>query len=192
MDARVRRSRDALRAAVLEAAAVTPIAQLTVSQICQSAGVTRDTFYRHAAAPAELLADALEAELEPILADMPATRVLDESERALLTHIQQRAAVYRGAMQPLLAAPIRFALDAALRRGLRLWLQLHPDIVPDAIAADPAALRIAIAYSAAGTVGAIEEWLPDGGDPDRAAEMILAASPQWWRATSAIEERKQS
>jgi AcrR family transcriptional regulator len=46
---------------------------------------------------------------------------------------------------------------------------------------DDRALLMATAYAAAGTVGAIEEWLLSGADDiDRAAEVILAASPDWW------------
>jgi AcrR family transcriptional regulator len=181
MDARSQRSRGLLRQAVLTLAAATPIAEVTASAICVEAGVTRDTFYRHADGPVELLADALSAEIAEAMEILPQAEAIGEGERALIEHVHRRAAVYRGAMHPLLAAPVRSNLEASIRSGLELWARLHPDIVPRVFAEDPPAMRIAVAYAAAGTVGAIEEWLrSDDDDRDRAVRLILAASPEWW------------
>lgn len=181
MDARARRSQESLREAVLELAERMPIADVTVSAVCRAAGVTRDTFYRHAESPVHLLADALAAEIDVAMEILPHAEVIGDGERVLLTHVHRRASVYRGAMHPLLAAPIRSTLEGSLRSGLLLWAELHPQIVPDVFADDPAALRIAVAYAAAGTVGAIEEWLrSDDDDIDRAVRLILTASPEWW------------
>lgn len=181
MDARSQRSRDALRSAVLTLAGRMPIGDVTASAICAEAGVTRDTFYRHTESPVDLLADALTAEIAEVMEVLPRAAEIGEGERALIAHVHRRARVYRGAMHPLLAAPVRNALDGSIREGLVTWLHQHPHIVPAEFAADPAALRIAVAYAAAGTVGAIEEWLrSDDDDTDRAVRLILAASPEWW------------
>ncbi|MGW8483157.1 hypothetical protein ACWGJP_08445 [Microbacterium sp. NPDC055903] len=181
MDARSRRSRESLRSAVLTLASSIPIDDVTVSAICVEAGVTRDTFYRHAQGPVELLADALAAEIAQAMEVLPDTDAIGDGERALLAHIQHRLPVYRGAMSPLLAAPVRSNLEGAIRSGLDLWARLHPGILPPLFADDEAALRIATAYAAAGTVGAIEEWVRGGAaDIDLAVELILAASPEWW------------
>lgn len=181
MDARSRRSRELLRAAVLDLAGRMPIADVTVSAICVEAGVTRDTFYRHAESPVDLLADALSAEIAEAMEILPRTDAIGDAERALLEHVARRADVYRGAMHPLLAAPVRSNLERSIRSGLDLWTTLHPEIVPDTFSGDLAAMRIAIAYAAAGTVGSIEEWLRNGDDDiDRAVRVILAASPEWW------------
>lgn len=195
MDARARRSQEKLRDAILVLAARSPITDVTVSAVCKEAGVTRDTFYRHAAGPQQLLADALAAELAETLTIMRGLDHIGAAERALLTHVSDRAAVYRGAMHPSLVAPLRSNLEGAVREGLEVWAELHPDILPPSAAADESALRIATAYAAAGTAGAIEEWLRvDGDDVDRGVEMILAASPQWWLAEpdrAAGEERRE-
>lgn len=181
MDARARRSREKLRSAVLRLATGAPIAEITASAICREAGVTRDTFYRHTGGPLELLADALAAEIDEVMTLLPESDAIGDGERALLEHVQRRAVVYRGAMHPLLAAPIRSNLEQSIRGGLELWARLHPHIVPAIFVADVAAMRMAVAYAAAGTVGAIEEWLRSGEDDiERAVEVILAASPQWW------------
>jgi AcrR family transcriptional regulator len=181
MDARSYRSQESLRSAVLTLAARSPIADVTASAICREAGVTRDTFYRHTTSPVDLLADALGAEIAVIMAAISEHPAIGDAERALLSHVQARAAVYRGAMNPILAAPVRRNLDLSIRVGLDIWRGLRPHIVPAALTGDDRALLMATAYAAAGTVGAIEEWLLSGVDDiDRAAEIILAASPDWW------------
>lgn len=181
MDARARHSREKLRSAAIALADRTPITDVTASAICREAGVTRDTFYRHTNSPLDLLADALSAEIDEAMTILPTTDVIGDGERALLEHVQRRATVYRGAMHPLLAAPVRSNLDLSIRRGLELWARLHPHIVPAIFIDDEVAMRMAIAYAAAGTVGAIEEWLrSDDTDIERAVEVILAASPEWW------------
>ena len=181
MDARSLRSRSKLHAAILALSTATQIADISVSAICREAGVTRDTFYRHANNPIGLLADALGAEIDELMIVLPESDAIGDGERVLLEHVQRRAAVYRGAMRPLLAAPVRSNLEQSIRGGLELWARLHPHIVPAVFVDDETAMRMAIAYAAAGTVGAIEEWLrSDDTDIERAVEVILAASPQWW------------
>ncbi|WP_144872394.1 TetR/AcrR family transcriptional regulator [Microbacterium sp. 1.5R] len=181
MDARTRRTSVRLRAAALELAEHTPIDDVTVASICARAGVTRDTFYRHAANAVGLLADALASEIAEATEGLPHAELIGDAERALLEHVHRRARVYRGAMHPLLSAPLRDNLDRSIRAGLLLWVELHPEIVPRVFSHDDAALAIAIAYAASGTVGAIEEWLRHGDDDiDRAVKLVLAASPEWW------------
>ena len=181
MDARSRRSREKLRAAVVTLAARTPINEISVAAVCREAGITRDTFYRHATDPVALLSDALAAELDAVITQLPERDGIGEAERALLAHVQQYADVYRAAMHPVLAAPVRSMLERAIREGLETWVRMHPHIVPSRIAGDPPGVRLATAYATAGTIGAIEVWLSSGEDDiDRAVEVILAASPEWW------------
>lgn len=166
---------------MLTLAAQVPIIEVTASAICREAGVTRDTFYRHTTSPVDLLADSLGAEIAVIMAGVTEQPAIGDAERALLTHVHARAAVYRGAMNPILAAPVRRNLELSIRVGLDIWLGLHPHIVPATLDGDDRAMLMATAYAAAGTVGAIEEWLQSGADDiDRAVEIILAASPDWW------------
>jgi AcrR family transcriptional regulator len=179
MDARTTRTRARLHAAVLELATTTPVADVSAAAVCRAAGVTRDTFYRHTTDPAALLGDALAAELDDAVGDAP-DGPIGVAERRLLQHVADRAAVYRGAMRPVLAAPVRSTLERHLREGLHRYAVAHPEIVPSSLA-DDADLRLAAAYAAAGTVGAVEEWLRSGDDDvEHAARVVLAASPSWW------------
>lgn len=180
MDPRSMRSREALRRAALDLAADRPLAELSVAEICRAAGVTRDTFYRHAESAVLLVADALSVELDAVLSDVGDLDSLSVAEGLLLEHVRTRADVYRGALQPALAAPIRAVLERVVAAGLEDWLDRHPEIEPRAID-DLPAREIAIAYAAGGTIAAIEVWLRSGaGDVAWATRAILAASPEWW------------
>lgn len=182
MHATSRRSREQLRAAVLELAATTDIGDLTVSAICSAAGVTRDTFYRHADSPVDLLADALGAELDELRRGLTPPVVSGAVETAILEHAVARLAVYRGAMRPVLPAAIRDRLESLFTDGLLRQAAAHPEILPAAIA-DERAVAVAVAYAASGAVGAIEAWLRTAeGDVDEAVTIILASSPSWWHS----------
>ncbi len=180
MDPRSRRSRQALREAILRRAAERPIAELTVAAVCRDAGVTRDTFYRHADNPTDLLAAALRDELDAVAHDIDDAATLGSAERTLLAHVRERADVYRGALEPRLAAPIRAVLEDVVATGLAGWLERHPETGPDGpMAGLPR--DIAVAYATGGTVAAIEAWLRSGADDvEEATRSILAASPHWW------------
>lgn len=189
MDPRFRRSQTALRTAVLELSATRPARDLGVTEVCQHAGLTRDTFYRHAISPVELLADALAERLAEIVraTEDPTGGVrLDAgfrgAERALLGHVAEYAATYRNAMEPRLAAPLRANLEDIVRNSLVRHLRRYPATLPRVVdPADEAAVELVAAFSAAGTVGAMEVWLRDEPlDVDRGVELILAASPRFW------------
>ncbi|MFD1713707.1 TetR/AcrR family transcriptional regulator [Amnibacterium flavum] len=190
MDPRFKRSRDLLRAAVYELAGERPITEVSVSDLCRRAGVSRDTFYRHASSPLVLLTDSLAAEVMALAesyGDLPArsadgSSVFDPAERALLSHIAEHATVYRNALQPQIVAPLRASLEGMIRASLLEHVRRHPEILPDAVrAADEQTLTMLAAYAASGTVGAIEIWLAgDDLDVDRGSAVILAASPEWW------------
>ncbi|MWB98508.1 hypothetical protein [Agromyces seonyuensis] len=180
MDARTARTRARLRASVLALADRTPLAELTVAEVCADADVVRDTFYRHASDVQALLADALGAEIDAHIAELGSRAGMEAAERALLEHVAERARVYRGAMRPTLAPAVRATLEDEIRRGLREWIRLHPEIdAPGAV--DDFDREIAVAYAAGGTVAAIELWLRvDGEDVASATRAILAATPEWW------------
>lgn len=181
MDARATRTRTALHDAVLALAAEQPIDEISAAAVSRAAGITRDTFYRHAESPLELLADALGSELDALRTRLDETPTIRDAERHLLEHVRDRAAVYRGTMHPSIAAPVRARLELQLRAGLEDWARRQPGIVPPRLAGDPTALRMAVAYASAGTVGAIEEWLRQGAlDVESGIEIVLTASPAWW------------
>jgi AcrR family transcriptional regulator len=66
LDPRVRRTRTALRSALLELARTEPLSQLSVAAVAAHAGVTRPTFYDHYRDLDELTLDALRVELQQL------------------------------------------------------------------------------------------------------------------------------
>lgn len=193
VDPRARRSRDRLFAAVLELAASGRVDGVSVSEVARTAGVTRDTFYRHSGSVSELLTMALAERLLDYLAghvgeQFPAPSelvdVLASAELALLRHIAELGSVYRAALGGSSAAPVRRALTSFLQENIEVALRLYPDIAPlPENEMDDLSRAMIAAYAASGTVGAIEVWLHSGDLDDSAgASLIIAAgAPTWWR-----------
>ena len=179
---------------MLQLARERPLDSISVSEVAIAAGVTRDTFYRHASSVVDLLVAALSLELTamadryaPILANPPVTSdLVFSAESDLLRHVANNATIYRSALRAELGSPVRKALTEFVRRTLENELRLRPEIAPDALGTlDDRTIGMATAYAASGTVGAIEVWLETGEltDIEAAARVIIAASPEWWFAT---------
>jgi AcrR family transcriptional regulator len=193
VDPRARRSRDRLFAAVLELAASGRVDDVSVSEVARTAGVTRDTFYRHSGSVSELLTMALAERLLDYLAghvgeEYPTPSelvdVLASAELALLRHIAELGSVYRAALGGSSAAPVRRALTSFLQENIEVALRLYPEIAPlpeDEM--DDLSRAMIASYAASGTVGAIEVWLHSGDldDPAGASLIIAAGAPTWWR-----------
>ncbi|MGC3954763.1 MAG: TetR/AcrR family transcriptional regulator [Propionicimonas sp.] len=102
-DPRYLRVRASLTAAILELATAVPPEEIPVSQLTAAAGVSRTTFYSHASSPAQLLAEALVAELRPGL-DVLAERMSEsgadylglwrEIYLVLLGHVEHHRGIY--------------------------------------------------------------------------------------------------
>ncbi|MBH0052742.1 hypothetical protein I6E74_00985 [Salinibacterium sp. SWN139] len=89
MDARTRRSRDALVAAAYALAEQRDIATISVTDITNASGISRDTFYRHACDPVDLIATALHAELAEAIEQFG--DLLDPAETAAFSHATEPA-----------------------------------------------------------------------------------------------------
>jgi AcrR family transcriptional regulator len=193
VDARQRRSRARLHAAVLRLAAERAIGEVTATEIAAAAGVHRSTFYEHASSPGGLLESALEVELDQLREDLLARIVLPDVDVAgaingaieqLLAHVERHAEVYRrglGAdagttsLHPVLGGHLR----GTSRRCLELLDTvvevpvdgLRPEDVTDA----------ALAFLVDGTIGVISTWLerPDLGR-EGALRLHAALVPSWW------------
>lgn len=187
MDPRYARSQRALRDAALTLAAAAPLQSISVSEVCRAAGITRDTFYRHAPSPVELVAVTLGDGLAEAIGrhdPLSGLEAFRAAERSLLQHVADHVDVYRNAMEPQLLAPLRANLERTIHATLRTHLDQHPQSVPAGVdAADEGALDIVASYAAAGTVGAVERWIhTDPLDVDRGVAVIIAASPEFWFA----------
>ncbi|WP_181408362.1 TetR/AcrR family transcriptional regulator [Schumannella sp. 10F1B-5-1] len=192
MDARQRRSRAALRAAVLQLAAETPIAEVTATDIAAAAGVHRTTFYQHAASPVELLLDALGAEIDEArqrtLGDHPessAADAIDAVSRAVLEHIDHHAAVYRRGLGPASGGGSlhRMLGDHFLTSIRLLREQGRVGDAPVPAGADHDYIQASSdRHHADGAAGAIAVWLdlPEPRSIDTFLQVLDVIQPPWW------------
>lgn len=197
MDPQFRRSQSALRAAIYELASTRSPTDVSVTELCRAAGVTRETFYRHASSPLQLLADALDAEIARLprawgkaVAVQDPARLFPDTARAILRHVALHAEVYRAAMQPGLLSPLRTNLEQMMRPTLVEYLQVHPEVIPEPVdPSDTAGLGVLASYAASGCVGAIEWWLKEPVlDLDRGVRLLIAATPAFWMSRTNLSE----
>jgi AcrR family transcriptional regulator len=184
----------ALASAAKRLAAAHSIDQVSVTELCREAGLTRDTFYRYAASPIEVLAQALDEELGELpLGGAPDRSVMDAPTRVLLEHVRDHQTIYRNALHPHLDAALRDVLVARITALLVAYADTHPHAVPLVAgrAAGPAERRVFAAYAASGAVGAVEQLLGEGElvDLERAGELLHTASAPWWLAPPEGPER---
>lgn len=103
-DPRYVRAQLALRTAIFTLASTKRAEDITVSELSTAAGVSRGTFYSHAASPAELLAKSLIHEMKPSFSAIGS--LLSKTQRdymlrwraiyvQLFQHVQQHAAIYQ-------------------------------------------------------------------------------------------------
>ena len=104
VDPRTRRTLAALRQALVELLETTPLSQITVSELCRTAGVHRTTFYKHFDTVGEVASDVVAEVHQRIVAPS------GEEERGLvgyrlwltafLEHLQANAEAYAGVLGP--------------------------------------------------------------------------------------------
>jgi AcrR family transcriptional regulator len=213
MDVRQLRTRDALARAIRELASERTLAEITVTDVAIRAGISRPTFYAHAASPGALLGAVLGAELQSLREqfDLASEQSADDEsiplerfQAALVEHVYRNAAIYRHNLRHRLPPELRDVLIDHIEWGLVDHLTRHPDIAPRDPEADAelqaqaethglvdvaeSRYREAALYSAmaaSGTVAALETWLrvPDPLNPERAVSAIRRGTAQWWLAT---------
>ncbi|HEY8719524.1 TetR/AcrR family transcriptional regulator [Pengzhenrongella sp.] len=158
VDPRFVRSRAQLHAAVLALAAERALAEISISDITDWAGVNRATFYQHYREKDGLLADAMNSALTQELGLLRAGRAAhgsgDTPESQLISyfrHIDRHRAVYRRALGPqgsaLVITQVRENLEESVIRGMR------PPIEDDV----PVWLRAA--FLAGALMGMVTAWV---------------------------------
>lgn len=166
-DARVRRSRAALRAALLDMIETTPFEAITIRDLCARAGIGYATYFRHYPDTAALLDDLAAQEIAGLLAQaMPITMGLDSRAgcRALCDYVEAHRRLWSALLTGGAAAKLR------------------AEFVRQARAAVPAAARgqdwlpldLAITVGASGVLDTLAWWLAHGQDlsVDQIAEIL--------------------
>lgn len=194
-DPRSVRSREALSRAVLELAAEGPVTQLTITDLCARAGVTRRTFYNHSSSPTALLRQVLTSELDRIGEQMredtaspnvDLDRAVRRSFGGMIDHVRSHKAVYRdtesGRIHPDLYTLLSDHFIEALRHSVETSARRIPviDGVTQQSRRYPASVELHVSYIAHAYAGVIETTLrnPDI-TTEFALDVVIASLPGW-------------
>lgn len=192
VDARQRRTRAALHAAVLELAAERDPDEITVTALADRAGVHRSTVYEHGGSPLGVLQAALADELDDLreqhLRDVPPERTaqaLREVTLGVFAHVDRHAAVYRN-LDGAVGATLHAFLSRHFQTSTRMLLAQASLAIPFEVeGVDPRFLEDAtVRYVADGVVGLIAVWLhtPEPRDPAAPFALVGHLMPAWWPA----------
>lgn len=164
-DARVTRSRAALRAGLLALLERHPLADLTAAMVTQEAGTGYATFFRHYADVRELLLEAVSDLATDLSEEMQAAVAAGESYRAalILTGYVERHARMCRALLIGAGDEVRGALSRRLVEAVGALPVPMPDWLPP---------RLALRFAIAGTIEALTWWLEE--EPARPAQEIAA------------------
>lgn len=184
------RAEKALRDAVVTIAGTKPISEVSVSEVCRSAGVTRDSFYRFAASPGALLGMYLyddhdvTAVTPPMDQEGHAVRGLTPATRILIEHVQRNQVIYRNALTPRLPLELRDALLRRLETVLYAHATAFPEKLPDIMGRRPEStdVDVFVNHASNGVVGALEVLVVTDllDDVDRSIAVLHAATAPWW------------
>ena len=193
-DARWQRSRQKLQDAVLELATEKAIATVSVTEVAERAGVDRTTFYKHAVDPESLLVSILRDEMNQVLVDFEATyRDLTPPEaflmviRMMVEHVYLRRAIYSRSSIHDSNTPLALVLRVHLRIHTPEYITNGFLEFPEDLRDNQLAIDAASRFIAAGTVGALTEWLSQSDDPsvDEFMELFERIAPSWYRGRTA-------
>lgn len=184
MDARTRRTRERLSAAILKLTAERDAGSVSVSELAREAGVHRSTVYEHAESPAALLRLVLRGELDEIrarhLVDIPensTSEALEATTRDVLRHVEAHEAVYARALGADDDAALHIMLSSHFRGSSMLLFESGAVTPPEGV--DPVMVA---RFLADGTAGAIDVWLrtPSPRDHDAFLTAYRLLLPEWW------------
>ncbi|GAB2875656.1 TetR/AcrR family transcriptional regulator [Streptomyces mayteni] len=190
LDVRVLRTRARLFEAVVRLASEQRVEDISVADLVRAARINRTTFYKHAASPAEVLAQVLYAELDQVrvgwLADvtageLPVDVVWERASHALLDHLERYDPVYTTGLVGRRSAILHNLLVDHFAASVRTLLDHHPGLLP--AGEGPASWRVAAHsdFLAHGETGLVEAWLSLPAPRDRRlfVSAASAALPPW-------------
>lgn len=186
-DPRYQRVRGRLIQALLELAATRPAESITVSELTSAAGVSRASFYAHAASPAGLLADLLigelQAELDQFSEQMahPGADYIDLWRQIYLVLLAQ-VRRYQGVYTIITAqeSSVSSALTAYFEAAARPYIQA----LTAQLEGPPASelwVAMALHQQAHNMMAVIRAWIVTGmaDSPDTVVDTYLTLAPPW-------------
>ncbi|RFA10229.1 hypothetical protein B7R54_14195 [Subtercola boreus] len=201
-DPRSERSAARLREAVLRLASTRPASSISVTALVGAAGVSRKTFYNHAATPAQLLARTLTAELdeardraeqELTMSSADLERAVRHRLRAILSAVDARRQIYLqggGGLSPELYQLLSDHFAAAVEQSIVALHRTPPRLRGfDDEPHRGAALAMYSSFVAHAYAGAIQSWLqhPETPEVDFLLDLIVSALPVWMLSRGAAQ-----
>lgn len=194
-DPRSVRSQDALFRAILALAAEGPITEVTITALCERAGVTRRTFYNHSESPIVLLKQVLTVELDLIgdrmraetaEPDVDLSVAVRHSFGAMIDHVRRKRSIYQdartGRIHPDLYVLLRDHFFGALRHSIDTSVRQIPEIdhVGPGSPRYPCAVDLHASYVANAYAGVIESAIEDPSvTTEFALDVVVASLPRW-------------
>lgn len=177
MDLRKARTLKYLSQSLIELMGEKPLAQITVSEICDNAMVRRATFYRHFKSKDELLSyvlaqrrDAIRKRSRDADAEMPIVRYCEVMVRELAAYVgEHRRDIARQRLSPEFAAEVQLIVDD-IGRDFALRLAAGDGAGGEGPDAET---QIVAYFYAAGLMGAVRWWFNECPGQDEAA--LIAA-----------------
>ena len=164
-DARVRYTKMMIRNSLLELLRTKPIAKITVTEICEMAGINRATFYAHYSDPSDLL-HALESEIIEDVAHWvrPALTAVGSDLKDVLTRLVE----YIGENADICFQTL--VVDVIEGQFMSSWAAARQMSKDEA--------EYLYTFIALGSVGMIRKWLAEGAKKPASeiAELILKIS----------------
>lgn len=182
-DARILRTRAALHQAITSLATDKPVGDITVSELAESAGINRVTFYKHYTTPAEALADALQSEITTAIATSTPAPGVDQFTHCIYTaldHLEARKQLYTIAFSDQVDGTVPIMLSRLLTGIAETYLTKRRKRKPAVPDVD---LDVAAAFLANGATGAIRVWILEGDmSRERFFENLPLLLPAWFLA----------
>lgn len=162
-DARMLRSRSALRHALIRLLEAEPLEAISVRDIVREARVGPATFYRHYETRADLLDDIAAQEMEALLdVALPVLKTTGSRKAALALclYVEQHKRLWTAMLTGGAAGAMRMAFQKHIQRA-RATLGTSNSSIPPALG---------VAVGASGLIEVLSWWLSEGQDYD--AEQI--------------------
>ena len=187
VDARILRTQEQLRLAVLDIAENHEINGVSVTTLARMAKINRTTFYQHATSPAALLTQVLTQEIADIAQTHMVAILADPGDmreplwigmRALVDYLVSREGIYRRHLRS--AAPSMHGILAGQIE--KAALLLFKKEVLGAVSNNSVAWSIAASHYAHGVAAALLKWLDHGPpyDRDLLEKVLEAGLPAWY------------
>ncbi|WP_225992769.1 TetR/AcrR family transcriptional regulator [Actinomadura rudentiformis] len=178
-DRRVRRSQAALQGALIQLVEERELAQVSVADVAERAGVSRSTFYDHYRDVHELAEAACTTMIDDLIGSLPAFGSPDQAQdptrplRAFFTSLAAHAGLYRSLLGPQGSARV---IDHVRRRiTVAIHLGVRRALTGDTCSTDTSH-DVPAAFTAGALIGVAADWL-QRGCPRTPAEMAALTWP---------------